>query len=108
VLRVNLARLFQITNVVLLFIAAGMVGLGIHELIEASLVPAIIDPVWNINPLLSDKSSLGELLKALFGYNGNPALTELIGYLTYLAVVGWMVVAPSRWKTRTVLARNPY
>jgi len=30
---------------------------------------------------------LGELLKALFGYNGNPSLTEMIAYFAYLASV---------------------
>jgi high-affinity Fe2+/Pb2+ permease len=30
---------------------------------------------------------LGQLLKALFGYNGNPSLTETIAYFAYLASV---------------------
>ena len=31
----------------------------------------------------------GELLKTLFGYNGNPSLTEVIGYFIYLAVAAY-------------------
>jgi high-affinity Fe2+/Pb2+ permease len=27
------------------------------------------------------------LLKTLFGYNGNPSLTEMIGYFVYIVVV---------------------
>ncbi len=34
---------------------------------------------------MGETSVLGELLKTLFGYNGNPSLTEMIGYFAYLA-----------------------
>ena len=76
--RLNLKRFFQVTNILLLFFAAGLVAHGIHEFIEAGWIPAIIDPVWDINHIISDQSEIGGILKALFGYNGNPALTEVI------------------------------
>ena len=73
VLHLNLKAFFQVTNVLLLFFAAGMVALGIHELVEGGLVPALMDPIYNINAIFSDKSTLGLLFKSLLGYNGNPA-----------------------------------
>ena len=90
VLHLNLRTFFRVTNILLLLFAAGMVALGIHELVEAGLMPAIVDSIYNINPLLSDKSLLGELFKSLFGYNGNPALIETLAYLSYLGIVGWL------------------
>jgi len=90
-LRLNLGVFFRVTNVLLLLFAAGMVGLAAHELIEAGLLPAVVDPLWNINPILSDKSLPGELLKSLFGYNGNPALTEALAYVGYLVGIGWLL-----------------
>jgi len=90
--RLNLKHFFQITNILLLFFAAGLVAHGVHELIEAGWIPAIIDPVWDINHILSDKSEIGGILKALFGYNGNPALTEVIAYLGYFAVLGTILI----------------
>ncbi|MBK5107140.1 MAG: FTR1 family protein [Anaerolineales bacterium] len=94
--RLNLKRFFQVTNILLLFFAAGLVAYGVHELIEASWIPAIIDPVWDINHILSDKSEIGGILKALFGYNGNPALTEVIAYLGYFAVLGTILIRSQR------------
>ncbi len=94
VLRLNLRLFFSVTNVILLLFAAGMGGLGIHELIEGGVLPAIIDPIYNINAFLNDKSVVGELLKSLFGFNGNPALLETLAYLGYLAVVGWLIFGP--------------
>ena len=79
--RLNLRHFFQITNVLLLLFAAGLVAHGVHEFNEAGWVPSIVENVWDINHLLSDKSEIGGILKALFGYNGNPSLTEVIAYL---------------------------
>jgi high-affinity Fe2+/Pb2+ permease len=30
---------------------------------------------------------LGSILKALFGYNSNPALVEVVAYVSYLEIV---------------------
>jgi high-affinity iron transporter len=83
--RLSLAKFFSATNILLIIFAAGMVGLGVHELNEAAIIPAVVDHVWNINPILSDQSEIGLALKALVGYNGSPSLTGVIGYVTYLA-----------------------
>lgn len=96
VLRLNLKAFFQVTNVLLLFFAAGMVALGIHELVEGGLVPALMDPIYNINAIFSDKSTLGLLFKSLLGYNGNPALIETLAYISYLLIIGWFILGRSR------------
>lgn len=96
VVKLNLGQFFRVTNVLLLFFAAGMVGLGVHELIEAGVLPAIVDPLWDINPVLNESSTFGELLKSLFGYRGNPALTEVIAYAGYLALIGWALTRARR------------
>ncbi len=89
VIRLDLKRFFGVTNVLLLIFAAGMVGLGMHELVEAGIAPAIVAPVWNLNPVLDEKSIVGQVLKTLLGYNGNPALIEVIAYAGYLLLVGF-------------------
>ena len=96
VVRLDLRRFFGVSGLVLLVFAAGMVGLGVHELIEAAIVPAIVNPLWDINAVLSDSSPVGELLKGLFGYHANPALTEVLAYVTYVAVIGWAFLRARR------------
>lgn len=101
-IKLNLKQFFQITNILLVLFAAGLVGYGIHEFNEAGWIPSLIAPIYNINHLLDDKGALGLLLKALFGYNGNPSLTETIGYLGYfisLGLVLWLV--PGRKKIKS-------
>jgi len=85
--RLNLGRFFNITSILLLIFAAGLVAHGVHEFNEVGWIPAVIDPIWNINHILDEKSALGETLNALFGYNGNPSLTEALAYVGYVAVI---------------------
>jgi high-affinity iron transporter len=84
----NLKRFFSATGILLLLFAAGLAAHGVHELQEARLLPVFIEHVWNLNPLLDESGIPGSFLKALFGYNGNPTLTEVIVYGLYLIVIG--------------------
>jgi high-affinity iron transporter len=85
--RLSLRGFFQVTNILLILFAAGLVAYGVHELNEAGWIPSVIEHVWDINPILNEKSQLGLILKALFGYNANPSLTEVIAYVSYFAIL---------------------
>jgi high-affinity iron transporter len=85
--RVPLKPLFRGTGFFILLMAAGLLAYGIHELEEAGFVPQLIYPLYNINGFLDEKGGAGSFLKAIFGYNGNPSLTEVVCYWTYLTVV---------------------
>lgn len=85
--RLSLSKFFQSTNILLALFAAGLVGLGIHEFNELGWIPAIVDHVWNLNGLVPDESTLGQLLKALVGYQSSPSLSMVIGYLGYFSVL---------------------
>ena len=83
--RLNLRAFFNATSVVLIIFAAGLLAHGIHEFQEAGLLPVIVEHVWDINNTIPESSTLGEFLKAIVGYNGNPSLLEVIAYPLYLA-----------------------
>jgi high-affinity iron transporter len=85
--KLNLSSFFRVTGILLILFAAGLVAHGVHELNEAGWIPSVIDHVWDVNPILDEKSFAGEILKALFGYNGNPSLTEVATYLGYIIFV---------------------
>ncbi len=86
-IKLNLKRFFQVTSILLIFFAAGLVAHSVHEFNEVGLIPALIEHVWDLNWLLDENSVHGQILKTLFGYNGNPSLTEVLSYLTYFAVL---------------------
>lgn len=87
---IPLKKFFTVTSILLILFAAGLFVHGIHELQEAGVVPTIIEHVWDINPLLNEKSTIGGLLKGLFGYNGNPSLLEVINYIAYLLGISFV------------------
>ena len=97
---INLRIFFKITNIMLILFAAGLITYGIHEFIEAGIINPIIEEVWNIKHILPESfpdgnpatpeflEIIGALLKALFGYNANPALLEVIIYPVLLVSIG--------------------
>jgi high-affinity iron transporter len=86
-LRLDLRRFFQVTGILLILFAAGLVAHGVHELNEAGIIPAVIDPLWNANTVIPEASFVGTILKTLFGYNATPTLTEMLAYFGYLTGV---------------------
>jgi len=93
-IQLNLARFFQVTSFILVFFAAGLVAHGVHEFNEVGWIPPVIEHLWDINHILDEKSTLGELLKTLLGYNGNPSLTEVVSYVLYFII---LVVTGSKY-----------
>jgi high-affinity iron transporter len=98
-INLNLRMFFRATGILLILFAAGLVAHGVHEFNEVGWIPTVIDHVWDINHLLDEGSFIGSLLKGLFGYNGNPSLTEILAYIGYLA----MVLFGVRWRNRYTL-----
>jgi high-affinity iron transporter len=105
---INLSKFFKFTNIILILFAAGLITYGIHELIEAGVVNPIIQEVWNIKHILPESfpdgnlatpewlEVIGSLLKALFGYNANPSLLEVIIYPSLLISIG--LISLKLWK----------
>ena len=85
--RLDLRKFFQVTGILLILFAAGLVAHGVHEFNEVGWIPVIIEHVYDMNMILDENSVAGQLLKTLFGYNGNPSLTEIISYFIYVVTV---------------------
>ncbi len=95
--RINVQKFFKYTSVLLVVFAAGLLGYGVHEFIEAGLLPPIIEHVWDINPAdvthpLHENGAIGSIFKALLGYDGNPELLRVIAYVGYWLVIGYYLL----------------
>jgi high-affinity iron transporter len=86
-IKLNLRRFFQFTSIVLILFAAGLVGYAVHEFNELGWIPSVVEHVYDINPIIPEATTAGQFLKALFGYNGNPSLTEMLAYIGYFIIV---------------------
>lgn len=103
--KLNLRRFFLITNILLIVFAAGLVAHGVHELNEVMLIPPVIEHIWDINWLLNENSFVGEMMKVLFGYNGNPSLTEVLAYVAYCGIVVFALVRGQSPRLATTTAQ---
>jgi len=89
--RLDLRTFFNVTGILLILFAAGLVGRGILEFQEAGLIAPVIEHVYDINWLINGQSTAGKLLTALLGYDASPSLAEIFGYVGYWALIGfWM------------------
>ncbi len=95
--KVNLKYIFKYTTLLLVFLSAGMVAYGTHEL-EEYLVKSdqikkeeiyrpwdILQPIndGDYHPM-HDKGIIGVFLKGFFGYNSNPNVIELVLWIAAL------------------------
>lgn len=101
--RLDVKRFFQVTSILLILFAAGLFAHGIHEFIELGWIAPLVNPVWDVNFLLPEDSLTGSLLKSMFGYNGDPSLSEALAYGGYLLAL----LLSQRWLSlRTAQAKS--
>jgi high-affinity iron transporter len=85
----DIRKFFSLTGALVFLFAAGLVAHGVHEFNELGWIPGVIEHIWDTNSILNEGSFLGQVARALFGYNGNPSLTEALAYISYLATVAY-------------------
>jgi high-affinity iron transporter len=88
-LRIPLRHFFRVTNAMLVLLAAGLAATAARYLVQANLLPAWGQPLWDSSWLLGNGSLLGQTAHILVGYDAQPAGMQLMFYmLTLLAL--WM------------------
>jgi high-affinity iron transporter len=78
---------FRVTEIMLLFLAAGLFETGVDKLIDKEILPVVMNQVWDTSWLLDDSSTFGSLVATLTGYRAHPAGMNLIAYAVYWAVI---------------------
>lgn len=84
VVRVNLRKFFQISSALLIFVAAGIAGYGVHELQEVGVLPGAGNALYDISWLLNTDSFVGALLSGLFNFNPDPTALETAAWVVVL------------------------
>jgi high-affinity iron transporter len=90
-LAIPLKRLFTVTSWLILLLAAGMASQGAAFLMQANLLPAFGNNLWDTSAILGDRSMLGTLLHVLIGYSAQPAGIQVIFYLATIIVIGGLM-----------------
>lgn len=99
--RIDLRTFFRVTSLLLILFAAGLAAHAAHEFAEAGILSAVEGPkLWSTKAALPDTNGVGSILRALFGYQDEPTVIEVVTYLAYLPLV-WLL-ARARVFERTV------
>ena len=94
---------FMVTSYILVFLAAGITAQAFGFWMNADIVPALQNPIWDSSYILSQNSIFGKFLHIFLGYIDRPAGIQILAYLTSLIIlITGLQLAKSKAKTHIV------
>ena len=101
--KISLRGFFRVTNILLSFFAAGLVGIGIHEFIELGWIPTGVNPLWDLSGFINTNSILGQFLRAIIGYESTPAMSQVIAYGLYFVLLAALSYTIRRIRSKELI-----
>ena len=86
-LRIPMKHFFTVTSWLILLLAAGMAAQGAAYLVQADILPALGETIWDTSYLLPDDSVIGKMMHTLVGYTARPYGIQLGFYAVTLTVI---------------------
>jgi high-affinity iron transporter len=102
--RINLGRFFTVTGFFLIFVAAGILAYGVHDLQEAAILPGLTTLAFDVSAAVPPDSWYSTLLKGVFNFSPRTTVLEAVVWVAYVAVVLTLFLRPQR---RTAVAPAP-
>ncbi len=90
--------LFNVTSILIAFLAAGMASQCVHFLDQADIVTALGTTLWDTSWLLPQDKIAGRILHTLIGYDDRPSIMQVLVYVATLAAIfgAMRVFTPSK------------
>jgi len=106
-IKFNLGKFFQITGILLVFVAAGILAYGLHDLQEARVLPGLNTLAFDLSGPMPEDSWYGALLKGLLNYSAQTSVLQAIAWLAYVAVVLTLFLKPRKTAPTPVHKTEP-
>jgi high-affinity iron transporter len=94
--RFNLTKFFTITGVLLVFVAAGILGYGLHDLQEGNVLPGLRTLAFDLSGPMPEDSWYGALLKGFFNYSAQTTVIQAVAWVAYVGTVLTVFLWPRR------------
>ena len=94
--RINLGKFFTVTGFFLIFVAAGILAYGVHDLQEAGILPGLTTLAFDVSAAIPPDSWYGTLLKGFFNFSPQTTVLEAVVWLAYVATVLPLFLRPRR------------
>ena len=99
--RFPLKLFFQVSGVVILVMAAGLLANSVVKLYEAAIITDLGSRPWDTEGLISITSDLGKFLNTLLGYDSAPSTLQIGLYWSYLVfALGAFLFLPLQWRSK--------
>jgi high-affinity iron transporter len=100
---IDLRKFFNVTGVLLILFAAGLVGKAFHEFRELFGFENgwLKGSAWTVTSGALAEGNLRDFLNGLFGWHENPERIRVITYFAYLVPVLWLYFRAERGVNRT-------
>ena len=106
-LRIPIRYFFSATNWMLVVLASGLASTAAGFLIQANLLPAFGNQLWDSSWLLSNGSIVGQAVHVLTGYEARPAGMQLLFWIaTFVILSGGMRYVSMRMAAQRKQARS--
>jgi high-affinity iron transporter len=86
-LRIPMRWFFAATSTLILLLAAGMASQAAKYLIQADILPALGNMMWDTSAIIHEQSTAGILLHTLIGYDARPTGLQVLFYLAVLVSI---------------------
>ncbi len=96
--RLDLGKFFRWTGGLLVFVAAGVLAYGIHDLQEAGILPGINNTAFDVSSTIPPGSWYGTLLKGTFNFSPTTTWLQLVAWVGYVVPVLTLFVLTVRPK----------
>ena len=87
-MRIHMSRIFKVSGIMILLLAAGLAAQCAGYLVQADLLPSLGANIWDTSHILSEDSLLGKILHTLVGYIAQPQGIQIVFYVATLAIIG--------------------
>jgi high-affinity iron transporter len=92
----NMGKFFTVTGILLVFVAAGILAYGVHDLQEAGILPGLTTLAFDVSAAVPPDSWYGTLLKGIFNFSPQTTVVEAVVWVAYVAVVLTLFLLPQR------------
>src|SRR4051812_38937625 len=104
--RINLARFFRATGLVLVLVAAGLVSSALHTAHEAGWIHSGQAQAVDLSWLVVPGTWTASLLTGMLGLQPQPTVIEAVGYVASAVPMALYVLWPSRPRARRAVVRT--
>ena len=108
--RFDLRLFFRVTGWLIIVFAAGLLAKAVHAFAEAGLLPALVDPVWDLGWGDPPAGVVGRILAETLGWTAAPSLLQVVAYWAYLLPVSlafWRRLRPPAAATEGAVDLEP-